>query len=198
MTRRLEQTVKSRPPSSQRTRAVSRTGAIQTRGGQERGRLVRELGTCQIRADEASALLTDRSNRTVKNLNLIEEVRVKQHDGEITAMSVLEGIEAVTFDVGGTLIHPWPSVGHIYSESAARHGYPDISTNILNQQFAAAWRAKKNFDHSRRAWLDLVEKTFSRLVDESVIGEFFDDIYEHFAKGQAWRVFDDVEPALNR
>ena len=30
-------------------------------------------------------------------------------------MSPLEEIKAVTFDVGGTLIRPWPSVGHVYA-----------------------------------------------------------------------------------
>ena len=29
------------------------------------------------------------------------------------------GIKAVTFDVGGTLINPWPSVGDVYVEVAA-------------------------------------------------------------------------------
>jgi FMN phosphatase YigB (HAD superfamily) len=31
-------------------------------------------------------------------------------------------VEAVTFDVGGTLIEPWPSVGHIYAEAASKLG----------------------------------------------------------------------------
>ena len=34
----------------------------------------------------------------------------------------METVEAITLDVGGTLIEPWPSVGHIYAEVAARHG----------------------------------------------------------------------------
>ena len=36
-------------------------------------------------------------------------------------MTHLGHIQAVTFDVGGTLIRPWPSVGHVYAEVAARH-----------------------------------------------------------------------------
>jgi hypothetical protein len=38
------------------------------------------------------------------------------------ATQALSGIRAVTFDVGGTLIEPWPSVGRVYAEVAARHG----------------------------------------------------------------------------
>ena len=33
----------------------------------------------------------------------------------------METVEAITLDVGGTLIEPWPSVGHIYAEVAARN-----------------------------------------------------------------------------
>jgi hypothetical protein len=33
-------------------------------------------------------------------------------------------IRAVSFDVGGTLIEPWPSVGRAYAEVAARHARP--------------------------------------------------------------------------
>ena len=105
--------------------------------------------------------------------------------------------QAVTFDVGGTLIRPWPSVGAVYAGVAARHGHADIEPEILNRQFAAAWKAKKNFDHSRRAWLDLVEKTFAGLVDQGVVKEFFNDLYDCFSKPQAWQVFDDVYPTLD-
>ena len=41
----------------------------------------------------------------------------------------MENVKAVTFDVGGTLIEPWPSVGHAYAEVAQRHGVevePDV------------------------------------------------------------------------
>ena len=33
----------------------------------------------------------------------------------------MEIIKAITFDVGGTLIEPWPSVGHAYAGVAARY-----------------------------------------------------------------------------
>ena len=58
------------------------------------------------------------------------------------------GIQAVTFDVGGTLIECQPSVGHIYAEVAARHGYR-VSAAALNRRFKAAWRAFSGFHHTR-------------------------------------------------
>src|SRR3954469_21604418 len=75
-------------------------------------------------------------------------------------------IRAVTFDVGGTLIRPWPSVGHIYTKAAADYGHRDIDPEALNCRFADAWAVKKQFDHSRNAWLALVKTTFAGLLSE--------------------------------
>src|SRR5882762_2931087 len=101
-------------------------------------------------------------------------------------MKSLRQIRAVTFDVGGTLIQPWPSVGHVYAEVAARHGHPEIPPETLNHQFAAAWHAKKNFDHSRSAWLQLVQKTFAGSLDGASVQDLFTDLYNRFASPEAW------------
>lgn len=103
-------------------------------------------------------------------------------------------IQAVTFDVGGTLIEPCASVGHIYAEVAARFGVR-AEPACLNSQFAAAWRAKRGFDYSRAAWLDLVERSFAGVAAPLPAG-YFDAVYERFAEPDVWRVFDDVLPAL--
>src|ERR1700722_18252190 len=58
-------------------------------------------------------------------------------------------VHAITFDVGGTLIQPWPSVGHVYAEVAARHGIKPEAAETLNQRFAAAWKKLKDFHHKR-------------------------------------------------
>ncbi|MBI4326345.1 MAG: HAD-IA family hydrolase [Chloroflexi bacterium] len=110
-------------------------------------------------------------------------------------MEAFSNIQAITFDVGGTLIEPWPSVGHVYAKVAARHGFrPDPEQ--LNRRFAAAWRAKGNFDYSRAAWATLVAKAF---VDECGVHRevpFFDELYDRFSQPQVWRIYDDVLPAL--
>ena len=107
------------------------------------------------------------------------------------------GIQAVTFDVGGTLIHPWPSVGHVYAEVAARHGWKSLSPDKLNAGFNAAWREKKNFQHSREDWADLVDQSFGGLCEPRPSQTFFPAIYQRFAEVGAWRVYGDVLPALD-
>jgi putative hydrolase of the HAD superfamily len=105
-------------------------------------------------------------------------------------------IHAVTFDVGGTLIHPWPSVGHVYAEVAARHGWKNLSPDELNAGFTAAWRAKKNFQHSQEDWADIVDRTFAGLCQSPPSQTFFPAIYERFAQADAWRIHEDVLPGL--
>jgi putative hydrolase of the HAD superfamily len=111
-------------------------------------------------------------------------------------MQAMESIQAVSFDVGGTLIEPWPSVGHVYAAVAAEHGHAGILPDILNHQFARAWKRKTGFDHSRPAWRTLVQETFANLLQPGQAAALLDDLYQQFARGAAWRMFDDVLPTL--
>src|SRR6266542_4153488 len=114
-----------------------------------------------------------------------------------TAMRRPGVIRAVTFDVGGTLIQPWPSVGSVYAEVAARHEVKNLSPEKLNKQFATAWRARKNFQHTHEDWAELVDQTFAGLCASRPSRSFFPAIYQRFAELGAWRMYDDVLPALD-
>lgn len=105
-------------------------------------------------------------------------------------------VEAITFDVGGTLIQPWPSVGHVYAEAAARHGVWPVDVDELNRRFAAAWRAKGDFNHTQPAWFKLVRETFGELAPK-LPAKFFPDVYQRFAEPAAWRPCVDALPALD-
>ena len=105
-------------------------------------------------------------------------------------------IQAVTFDVGGTLIEPWPSVGHVYAEVAARHGAGQLDVDLLNRRFATAWKARPGFDHAVEDWSAIVDETFAGLIADIPSRTFFPDLYERFAQADAWRIYDDVLPTL--
>ena len=104
-------------------------------------------------------------------------------------------LQAITFDVGGTLIEPWPSVGDIYAEVAAGFGLTELSPTELNRTFLKAWRTKRDFDYSEAAWLELVASTFERPASGLPCG-FFKRLYARFTEPGAWRIYDDVLPAL--
>lgn len=101
-------------------------------------------------------------------------------------------ISAITFDVGGTLIEPWPSVGHVYADVAAQHGYFSPAPQVLNTRFRSAWRACRRFDYTRDGWARLVQQTFESDAELP----FFDALYQRFTESAAWRVFEDVTPTL--
>jgi putative hydrolase of the HAD superfamily len=112
------------------------------------------------------------------------------------SINPLSQVRAITFDVGGTLIQPWPSVGCIYAATAARHGLHDIPIETLNRQFAAAWKNLRNFNYTRPEWHSLVNQAFLGLTQVPVSDSFFSDLYDCFGQAAAWHIFDDVLPAL--
>lgn len=106
-------------------------------------------------------------------------------------------LQAVTFDVGGTLIEPWPSVGHVYAEVAAQHGLTNIPPADLSARFAVAWEANADFDYSKAGWERIVNETFRGLTGAAGRVEFFPELYKRFAEASAWRVFEDVRSTLD-
>jgi putative hydrolase of the HAD superfamily len=109
------------------------------------------------------------------------------------SQSIGAGINAITFDVGGTLIQPWPSAGHVYAEVAARHGLNNFSAEQLNARFKTAWRTRPAFAHSRNAWEELVSEVFGAPTPPG----FFTELYGRFAEPDVWHIFDDVLPTLD-
>jgi len=112
-------------------------------------------------------------------------------------MNWWENIEVVTLDVGGTLIEPRPSVGHVYAEVAARHGFT-VMPELLNRNFATAWQAKKHFNHTKSDWEKLVGEAFADVLTAPANDALFEEIYQRFAEPDAWRIYDDVIPALEQ
>ena len=106
-------------------------------------------------------------------------------------------IQGLSFDVGGTLIDVWPSVGHAYARVAARHGCADLEPSLLTERFLAAWRERSpGFDYSRDSWAAVVRSTFAHAGALAQDPVFFHDLYNHFAKAEPWRVYPDVVPIL--
>jgi len=121
----------------------------------------------------------------------------RERAGSSRLMEPFPGIQVVTFDAGSTLIEPWPSVGHIYSQVAARHGIVDLSPEFLNRRFAAAWRAFPQPLHRAADWARLVDEVFAGLTPVAPSQTFFPELYDRFTRPDAWRIYDDVEPALS-
>ncbi len=110
----------------------------------------------------------------------------------------------VFFDVGGTLIHPNPSVGHVYQSAGAQFGLQATPEDI-ERAFRAVWK-RHNDNRSARAgvddaatrawWRGIVDEVFDRVSFDGDRAAAFDACYEAFAKADAWAIFDDVQPTL--
>ncbi len=103
-------------------------------------------------------------------------------------------IRAVFFDVGGTLIEPWPSVGAVYARVGKRFGIR-ASAGAMEQAFRSAWKELKNgavTTSDREWWRALVQ----RAVPQAPAG-YFEALYEEFARPSAWRVYPDVVETLD-
>ncbi len=111
-------------------------------------------------------------------------------------MSPLRGVQAITFDVGGTLIEPWPSVGHVYAEAAAKHGVWPVDVDGLNRRFHAAWTSRREFHHTQSEWFGIVRESFGDDAPR-LPATFFPAVYARFAEPDAWRVCPDALPALD-
>jgi putative hydrolase of the HAD superfamily len=107
-------------------------------------------------------------------------------------------IQGVSLDAGGTLIHPWPSVGHVYAAEAERHGWPGLDPASINHKFKQAWsRRNDQFHHTREEWAAMVDATFEDVIPEKPSNSFFPVLYERFLQPDVWRIFPDVMPVLN-
>lgn len=105
-------------------------------------------------------------------------------------------IEAILFDVGGTLIKPEPSVGGVYSSVAARHKLR-IPADELDKRFRIAWKNRAaGFSIDEAWWKSIVTETFQPFQNP-LSEKLFSDIYQEFRKPEVWHVFSDVVPIFN-
>src|SRR5689334_1944370 len=104
-------------------------------------------------------------------------------------------IRAVTFEVGGTFLEPWPSVGHVYSRVAAEAGL-SCDAELLNRAFVRAWGGRSGFGYTRAEWFELVRQSFAEFGE--VAPSLFEAIYERFAEARCWKIYKDVRPAVER
>lgn len=112
----------------------------------------------------------------------------------------LDSYKAVFFDVGGTLLTPHPSVGHVYLEQAIPFGF-EGSAEDLNIHFREAWKElggmeslgqNKGLEVERGFWRDVVRKTFDATGGIDDFDTCFENIYDAFRRPDAWRIYEDV------
>ena len=114
-------------------------------------------------------------------------------------------LRAVSFDAAGTLIHTVRPVGELYATIAARHGV-DVDPTALHARFRHAFGSAPPLAfpgvppaeiraREKSWWRDVVARVFAGMRFAS-FDAFFDDLFDFFASGDAWRVDADAHAVM--
>jgi len=114
---------------------------------------------------------------------------------------------AIVFDAVGTVIYPHPSVKDVYCFFADRHGL-NMDRQEIGDRIQIAWQQaldaaspiaedtelKWLTSHcgERSFWLRFVQSVFPQ---SGPVHGLFEDLWEHFAQAEHWRLYADVIPA---
>ena len=104
-------------------------------------------------------------------------------------------IRAVVFDAAGTLIFPTPSAAETYERVGLRFGGIS-STTYIGPAFAAAFQRQEELDkqlgyrtseaREEQRWREIVAEVLDD-VPGPRLEDCFRELYQHFARPQAWR-----------
>ena len=102
-------------------------------------------------------------------------------------------MRALFFDVGGTLLRPYPSVGEVYASVASRHGIA-APADELEKAFRQSWAALKRpgqTSSSKDWWRQVVFHTLGQENEAC-----FEELFQAFGSPAAWQTFPDAESTL--
>jgi len=107
----------------------------------------------------------------------------------------------ITFDMGGTLLFPNPSVGEIYAEVLSRHGHVRDPRH-LEDNFMRIWKAdvqqclpEISAEGEKQRWRSVVHRTFEG-VEPLDLDSLFDELWIAFAQAHRWRLPEGAIPTL--
>ncbi len=118
---------------------------------------------------------------------------------------MLSPYKVVFFDAGGTLLHPYPSVGEIYSEVASRYG-SNIAPDQIERVFREAWVKQDGMaalvSHSSEKvekdwWHAMVLQVFSELGGIPDFENFFEELFHLFGEPKVWRLYPETKEVLD-
>ncbi len=115
-------------------------------------------------------------------------------------------VKIIFFDAAGTLFGLSHGVGEIYSRYARRYGVvidPEALDAAFRRCFSEqpplAFPGCSEESQLRRLefdwWRTLVRQVFDG-IDSPFFDRFFETVFDYFRRPEAWRVYDDVIPAL--
>jgi putative hydrolase of the HAD superfamily len=122
-----------------------------------------------------------------------------------------EAPRVIFLDAVGTLFGIRGSVGQVYAEIAGKFGV-NVAADVIDRAFIQSFKAAgppafpttnpvEIQAHEYHWWLTIATHTFKRSLVFSQFSDFsafFSVLYAHFATELPWKVYPDVQPALDR
>lgn len=121
----------------------------------------------------------------------------------------MKSVSFVYFDAGYTLLRPYPSIGYHYAVLAERYGHA-VEGERLEGVFRVAWRsARRRYQGDGRLpygrteseamafWTEVVREGFLAAgYNPPAQPEYYREVFHHFARGECWKVYEDVAEAF--
>jgi putative hydrolase of the HAD superfamily len=113
-------------------------------------------------------------------------------------------IRAIFFDAVGTLIFPDPPAPQVYAEVGRRYG-SRLTPPVISVRFRSAFQREEDLDLSSG-----LQTSEAREIERwrRIVGEVLDDandpeacfaeLFDHFARSEAWRCDPDAGPVLEQ
>lgn len=117
-------------------------------------------------------------------------------------------LRAVFFDVGNTLIYPYPSVSEVCQHVLAEAGHVrdlDAITELMplvDAYYEDRYRADDTFwtneEETSSVWVGMYSLLCTKLGIDGDATVLARRVYDEFGKAERWRPYDDVLPAFER
>ncbi len=114
----------------------------------------------------------------------------------------MKSVELITFDLGGTLLSPFPTVGEAYAEELEDLGYICDPTRLQSRFDSAIqdwmqYHGQGNSRDDRESWLSIVRTTIAEEnIPEDSFARVFEQLYEAFAHASRWSNHDGTRDAI--
>ncbi len=117
-------------------------------------------------------------------------------------------VRAVFFDVGNTLVYPYPSVSEVCHELLSRAGHErdlgliDSYMPLVDEYYEDRYREDDTFwtdrEETSKVWIGMYSLLCRKLGIEDMAEELARAVYDEFGFPHRWRTYEDVAPALTR